>query len=297
MRAIRIVLLFLMLLLLMGCTSKDYTLHFNETMILQYGTNKNTIDLIERIGDVKVTDEMKENNILTYDNLVIECEEIDTSILTEYEVTYKTNDTENKLITKTVKIRDTSPPSIAFNGLDENNVLYMYKEDFDTYDFSRNVTVKDNYDSKPEVHLTINEIKGKDQYTVQITATDKFNNTATKEFMISIKKKEADQKKENTDTQSETSRNSNKKKNPSVGSSSQNQNSNTSSSKINSSIKEQNFYFGKIYEYENKQIECNIDNVSSICSSKLSKSGRSGSCVPLKDSNGIYIGMSLRFDQ
>ena len=294
MRVIRIILLFLMLLLLMGCSSKDYTLHFNETMILQYGTKKNTIDLIEKIGDVKVTDSMKEGNTLTYDNLVIECEEVDTSALTEYEVTYKTNDTENRLITKTVKVRDTAAPSIAFNDLDENRILYMYKEDFENYDFSRNVTVKDNYDPKPEVDLRINEIKGKNQYTVQITATDKFNNSAKDEFIISIRKKEDNGTKKNPDAPSDSS---DKKKNPSHSSSSQKQNSSTSSSRINSSVKEQNFYFGRIYDYENKQVECNIDNVSSICSSKLSESGRSGSCMPLKDSNGIYIGMSLRFDK
>lgn len=281
----------LLLLMLLGCSKPDYTLHFNENMILQYGTELNTIDLIEKIGDTKVTGEMKENNKLTYKNLVVECERVDTSVLTEYEVTYKTNDTENRLITKTVKIRDTTPPKITFNNLD-NGVLMITKDEFSSYNFSRNITVKDNYDKNPSVEVKVDEIKGKDLYCVKVTATDKFNNTSTDQFDIVFKEKQVEKKEE-------VQKNPNSKKE--TGGSSSNESSNsggTSTTKPsgNSSIKSQSFLFGNYYDLNGSSVLCSMDNVEKICSSKLSKSGRSGSCTPLKDANDIYIGMRLNLE-
>lgn len=281
-----LVFLVLLSLLLYGCEQKDYTLHFSETMILQYGADKNTIDLIDKIGDVEVTDDMKKDNFLAYKTLVVECDRVDTSVLTDYEVTYKTNRSDNRLITKTVKIRDTTPPVITFKGLTENKTLSIKKEEFKNYNFNKNIDVKDNYDQKPQTEVKI-EDKKNNQYSVKVTATDKFGNVSSDTFsMVFIK--ESENKKEPDSSTNQETQSSTKSHNQSG---TQNNSNSKQTKKTDESVKEQIFYFGSVYN----GIECNIDNVTSICFSQLSKSGKSGSCIPLKDENGIYIGMRLIF--
>lgn len=229
-RKIKIFFFFLLFLILVGCQSRDYIIHFDETMILQYGTEKNTIDLIDRIGDIAVTDEMKKDNVLTYDTLKIECERVDTSVLTEYEVTYKTNNSDNRFITKTVKIRDTTAPVITFKGLDSNKSLSIKKDEFSEYNFNRNIDVKDNCDQKPQTEVKVEKVADKDEYQVLVTATDKFDNVSTDRFIIRLLEEKKDEndssKKDNhssgNSNNSNSSSNSNKTTDKNTGSSSSN---------------------------------------------------------------------------
>ena len=100
--------------LLSSCSEKDYTLHFKKEMVLDYKGKENTLSLIESIGDTKITKEHRKKNAIEIDNFIVSCEEVDTSKMGNYEVTYKTNASENRLFTKKVTVRDISPPKIKF---------------------------------------------------------------------------------------------------------------------------------------------------------------------------------------
>ena len=69
--------------------------------------------------------------------------------------------------------------------------------------------------------------------------------------------------------------------------------SNSASSSTASSQKKgsQSFYFGEHYTLNGQDVECNMENVYQICSSRMSGNSE---CIPIQE-NGVYIGMKLNF--
>ncbi len=284
----KILLLTGFVLLLFGCSKKDNTIQFKEEMVLEYNSKKSPLTLIKCIGDTKINYEMIDDDTLICGNTVIKCDNVDTSVLTDYQVKFETNDTENHWITKTVSIKDTTPPQIALKGLDQKKSITLLYKDFQKYNFSKNIEVRDNYDHNPVVQVEVQNKLSDSEYMIVVKASDCFDNISQETFKVNIKQKDfISNKKDNS-----TDKNSNKKKH-NVSSNKKKRQAKTS---IDTSIKKQNFYFGKTYELNGKKVECSMKNVNAICTSKLSKSGKSGSCIPITDKNGIYIGMALNFN-
>lgn len=291
-------------LLLCGC-SVDNSIHFKKDLIIQYGSNDTPLHLIERIGDTKITNQMIHDNVLECGNMKIECKQIiDTEKIGKYDITYETSDSNNRYITKTIQVADTVPPEIVFKGL-KQNALEMELADFKNYNFSKNIAVADNYDEDPSVDVTVKEINSNKEYTVQVIATDCFDNVSKDEFLVKIKeeKKEKNENEGKTSSKQESegvnkkSSSSEKKEshsNNSKNDTSQKKNdSNSASSSTASSQKKgsQSFYFGEHYTLNGQDVECNMENVYQICSSRMSGNSE---CIPIQE-NGVYIGMKLNF--
>lgn len=291
-------------LLLCGC-SVDNSIHFKKDLIIQYGSNDTPLHLLERIGDTKITNQMIHDNVLECGNMKIECKQIiDTEKIGKYDITYETSDSNNRYITKTIQVADTVPPEIVFKGL-KQNALEMELADFKNYNFSKNIAVADNYDEDPSVDVTVKEINSNKEYTVQVIATDCFDNVSKDEFLVKIKeeKKEKNENEGKTSSKQESegvnkkSSSSEKKEshsNNSKNDTSQKKNdSNSASSSTASSQKKgsQSFYFGEHYTLNGQDVECNMENVYQICSSRMSGNSE---CIPIQE-NGVYIGMKLNF--
>ena len=291
-------------LLLCGC-SVDNQIHFRKDLIIEYGSDRTPLHMIERIGNTEITDQMINDNVLECGNMKIVCKQtIDTEKLGKYDVTYETSDSNNRYITKTIQVADTVPPEISFKGL-KQNVLEMELADFKNYNFSKNITVTDNYDEDPTVDVSVKEINSNKEYTVQVIATDCFDNVSKDEFVVKIKeeKKEKNENEGKTSSKQESERvdkksSSSEKKeshsNKSKNDTSQKKNdSNSASSSTASSQKKgsQNFYFGEHYTLNGQDVECNMENVYQICSSRMSGNSE---CIPIQE-NGVYIGMKLNF--
>ena len=300
-----LLLVFIMIaLLLCGC-SVDNQIHFRKDLIIEYGSDRTPLHMIERIGNTEITDQMINDNVLECGNMKIVCKQtIDTEKLGKYDVTYETSDSNNRYITKTIQVADTVPPEISFKGL-KQNVLEMELADFKNYNFSKNITVTDNYDEDPTVDVSVKEINSNKEYTVQVIATDCFDNVSKDEFVVKIKeeKKEKNENEGKTSSKQESERvdkksSSSEKKeshsNKSKNDTSQKKNdSNSASSSTASSQKKgsQSFYFGEHYTLNGQDVECNMENVYQICSSRMSGNSE---CIPIQE-NGAYIGMKLNF--
>ena len=288
-------------LLLCGC-SVDNQIHFRKDLIIEYGSDRTPLHMIERIGNTEITDQMINDNVLECGNMKIVCKQtIDTEKLGKYDVTYETSDSNNRYITKTIQVADTVPPEISFKGL-KQNALEMKLADFKNYNFSKNIAVSDNYDEDPTVNVSVKEINSNKEYTVQVIATDCFDNVSKDEFQVKIKeevkKKEQKKDKESSKEASgkKSSTNENEESNESSGNdASQKKNdSNNASTSISPSTQKkgsQNFYFGEHYILNGQDVECNMDNVYQICSSRMSGNSE---CIPIQE-NGVYIGMRLNY--
>lgn len=288
-------------LLLCGC-SVDNQIHFRKDLIIEYGSDRTPLHMIERIGNTEITDQMINDNVLECGNMKIVCKQtIDTEKLGKYDVTYETSDSNNRYITKTIQVADTVPPEISFKGL-KQNTLEMELGDFKNYNFSKNITVTDNYDEDPTVDVSVKEINSNKEYTVQVIATDCFDNVSKDEFRVKIKeevkKKEQNKDKEssNEDSGKKSSTNENEESNESSGNdiSQKKNDSNNASTSVSSSTQKkesQSFYFGEHYTLNGQEVECNMNNVYQICSSRMSGNSE---CIPIQE-NGVYIGMKLNF--
>ena len=280
-------------LLLCGC-SVDNSIHFKKDMIIQYGSNDTPLHLIERIGNTKITNQMIHDNVLECGNMKIECKQIiDTEKIGKYDITYETSDSNNRYITKTIQVADTVPPEISFKGL-KQNALEMELADFKNYNFSKNITVTDNYDEDPTVDVSVKEINSNKEYTVQVIATDCFDNVSKDKKEKNENKTTSKKESEESDKKSSPSDKKESHSNKSKNDTSQKKNdSNSASSSTASSQKKgsQSFYFGEHYTLNGQDVECNMENVYQICSSRMSGNSE---CIPIQE-NGVYIGMKLNF--
>lgn len=259
------------LFLICGCEAKDYTLHFNEEMVLDYRSNDSPLTLIDKIGNEKVTKDMIKKNKIELDNFTVECDAISTDNIGTYEIKYVTNDTEDRYHTKSVKIADISAPVIK---LKEKN-LTMTLEEYKLFDFSTIITVHDNWEKdEPIVQFMTDEITGEGIYTVVVYAEDIAGNKSKKEFKVTIKEKleEIEETIPNPPSEKENVPAPYPQTLPSP-----------EAPPISSPVN-RDFLFSDGYT---------MDNVGSACHSALS--GHSGECTPIKDENGIYVGMRLTF--
>lgn len=281
-----IIIIFILTLLLVGCYPEDNSISFKEEMVLQVQSKQHPLSLIKSIGKIEVSEDMIKGNKLICGKVMIECDEIDTSSIGSYDVIYKTNDTENHIITKTIKVSDMIPPKITFKGL-KNNLLELTKEEFNNYNFAENIVVSDNFDSSPETKVSVKERIKSSEYTILVESLDQFGNKSNDEFYVKIKEEKINKDETNSSKNNHPKKDTNKNN---VQNTNKNENSQSPSKKY--PRKSKTFYFGQTYELNGKNVVCNMENVTQICSSRMSGNSE---CIPLKDENGIYIGMKLNF--
>ena len=178
-------------------------------------------------------------------------------------------------------------------------------------------SVSDNYDASKDIKVKVKNIDKLNKnktgtYKLVIKAWDTSGNTASKKLTVIIKdtkkeqeekqkeeerKKEEEKKKaEEEEKQREAERQQQQQQSQQTQAPSTNTNNNVSNSPAtsNSSAQTQqpssstpvtrDYLFSQGYD---------MSSAPSACQSALMASGRSGSCTPLQDSNGIYLGMRL----
>lgn len=194
-------------------------------------------------------------------------------------------------------VQDTTPPTITApekieillnDNLDPNNYMYLFKiEDLSETkdlvldvskvnvnavgDYTITATAEDIYGNKQSIDVTCSVIEDPygDAGTVEVETTTEAPETTSPPETTTAAETTT---KRQTNSSSSSSRN-----NSSSGSSSGNQQSHTS-------YESKDFLFSDGYT---------MSNVSDAAIEYLRASGKAGECVPLKDENGIYIGMRV----
>ena len=278
---------FICLFIITGCGEKDYTLIFKKDLVLDYNSKDSPLTLIESIGGEKINDTMIKNDKIEIDNFTVECKKITTNKKGSFEVKYITNDTSNRYYTKNVIVKDISAPKIVVKEKELTLTLQEYKE----YDFTKIIKVTDNWDiDEPLVDLEIEEVTSAGKYTIKIYAEDKAGNKSQKKISLTIKNED---KKTNIDGDKNPSENPNENKpiekpvNPTVKPVPPTEQPSAPAQPNTPKPSNRDFLFVDGYT---------MDNVGSVCFSALQGSGYAGSCTPIKDANGIYIGMRLIFN-
>lgn len=297
--------LLIAIFIVLNVTQKtDYTLHFKDSMILNYGSDDSPLILIESIGRDPVTEDMIDDNMIIIGNWQVSCDDVDTKKLGKSHVTYITSDAEQHTFEKEIEVKDIEGPKIT---LDEK-IVEMKLSELKDFNINSLIKVKDNYSKSEDIELRLSEDPGSiekpGKYKIQIQAKDEFGNISKKTIQLKVKK-DPEPKKEKEDEKEQV-----KSQEPVVEeqSNENSSNSNQTQSQQNNSLQQtqpaqqqpqvqspsQN-----VSKPSNKQFlfsdGYDMGNVESACAAALNSSGYSGACIPLQDSNGIYYGMELVF--
>lgn len=166
-----------------GCAAKDYTIKFDKNMTLDYKSKDTPLSLIKKIGNKKITSKDIKDGRIKVDNLIVTCDEIDTSKKGQFEIKYYTNDVDHKEIHKSVKVSDISKPTISFSE-DQITLLVSQIPSFNILDC---IDVSDNDDQEPVIKMNLDHhMNGAGEYTITVSAKDSTGNESVKELKIVV---------------------------------------------------------------------------------------------------------------
>lgn len=264
----KIIFIIFLTIFLVGCSlfnSRPITTHkveFKDNVVIDYKEKVNSTEYVVSIDNITVNANNIDGNKLYVSNFYVKCPDINTKKLGVQNITYEIGEEKYDL---KITIEDKKSPVIELKQstyeIDEGTTLTIDKVKY---------SVSDNYSSTENIKI---ELKIINSTNAKIIATDEMGNKAEKDIVIKVKEK----KKEETNTSS--SNNTNNSSSNNGNASSPNENKNTGST-----VKS-----GKKYLFSDGETE-------GTCVSALSKSGKSGSCVPIKDDSGnVFIGFQLIF--
>lgn len=279
----------------------DYGIVLNKDTV-EYGKNVRIVDLVESVAGNPINDSNKiSSNTISVNGYEVTFDEIDTFKLGNQNITAKYTDSSIKEQSLSVNIVDTKKPIIKI------------KKDIGTKMDLKDVrklkvfySVSDN--ETPDTKIKIKKYIIEEKYTygdtvhLVIEATDKSGNVSKKKIKININEKkvekedvkvENDEDKDKHDASSEqhiqeSSTQSNQSVQQSVQQAPQ-QSQITPAPSQPSRPKPSNkqYLFSQGYD---------MSSAPSACQNDLLSSGYSGSCTPIQDSDGIYLGMQLIFN-
>lgn len=287
--------LFICPILLSGCSSEqDLTLRFTDEMVIDYASDTDPLSLIIGIGEQAVTADMIENGTLTYSNLIVTCDHVDTFLLGDALLRYTTNDPDQRYITKKIRIADTSAPLITL----KDDELILDAAEYASYDFNAFIDVTDNWtDDEPRIDIIIKTKVDDAHYIMQVIAKDIWDNQSSENFDLYLKHPPQDEKEEFD----ELPENPNVQLPAVIEQPIQNETFDPNIhepaeepliseppvvNQTPESIKSKEFLFTEGYT---------ISNVSEACHAELVASSKSGSCTPIKGKDGILLGMKLEY--
>lgn len=298
----------MMFLTLIGCSSSTPQTHdviFQDSIRIDLGDEDvNTAEYVKRIDSYPISGSSIDGNKIHVSNITMVCPSLkkgDLEKLGKQELIYTIG---NEKYTVEANIVDSVKPVIKIKDdsltfeVGEMKGINNYYSVSDNYDASKDIKVKvKNFDK-------LNKNKT-GTYKLVIKAWDTSGNTASKKLTVIIKdtkkeqeekQKEEERKKEEEETQREAERQQQQQQSQQTQAPSTNTNNSVSNSPAtsNSSAQTQqpssstpvtrDYLFSQGYD---------MSSAPSACQSALMASGRSGSCTPLQDSNGIYLGMRL----
>lgn len=277
----------------------DYGIVLNKDTV-EYGKNVRIVDLVESVAGNPINDSNKiSSNTISVNGYEVTFDEIDTFKLGSQNITAKYTDSSIQKQSLSVNIVDNKKPIIKINKdidtkMDLKDVRRLKVDSF--YSVSDNETP----DKKIKIKKYIKEEKYSYGDTVHlvIEATDKSGNVSKKKIKININEKkvekedvkvENDEDKEKHDASSEQHiQESSTQSNQSVQQApQQSQITPTPTQPSRPKPSNKQYLFSQGYD---------MSSAPSACQSDLLSSGYTGSCTPIQDSDGIYLGMQLIFN-
>lgn len=301
----------MMFLTLIGCSSSTHQTHnviFQSSIRIDLGDEDvNTAQFVKRIDTYPISESSIDGNNIHVSNITMICPSLkkgDLKKLGKQELIYTIG---NEKYTVEANIVDSVKPVIK---LKNNDLTFEVGE---MKGINNYYSVSDNYDASKDIKVKVKNIDKLNKnktgtYKLVIKAWDTSGNTASKKLTVIIKdtkkeqeekqkeeerKKEEKKKAEEEEKQREaerqqqqsvqqsqaTSTNDNVSSYPATSNSSSQTQQPSSSTPVT-----RDYLFSQGYD---------MSSAPSACQSALMASGRSGSCTPLQDSNGIYLGMRL----
>lgn len=302
----------MMFLTLIGCSSSTPQTHdviFQDSIRIDLGDEDvNTAEYVKRIDSYPISGSSIDGNKIHVSNITMVCPSLKKGNLEKpgkQELIYTIGD---EKYTVEANIVDSVKPVIKV----KNDSLTF--EVGEMKGINNYYSVSDNYDASKDVKVKVKNIDKLNKnktgtYKLVIKAWDTSGNTASKKLTVIIKdtkkeqeekQKEEERKKEEEKKKAEdeekqreaerqqqqsvqqsqaTSTNDNVSSYPATSNSSSQTQQPSSSTPVT-----RDYLFSQGYD---------MTSAPSACQSALMSSGRSGSCTPLQDSNGIYLGMRL----
>lgn len=299
----------MMFLTLIGCSSSTPQTHdviFQDSIRIDLGDEDvNTAEYVKRIDSYPISGSSIDGNKIHVSNITMVCPSLkkgDLEKLGKQELIYTIGD---EKYTVEANIVDSVKPVIKVK---DNSLTFEVSE---MKGINNYYSVSDNYDASKDIKVKVKNIDKLNKnkagtYKLVIKAWDTSGNTASKKLTVIIKdtkkeqeekqKEEEKKKAEEEEKQREAERQQQQQQSQQTQAPSTNTNNNVSNSPAisNSSVQTQqpssstpvtrDYLFSQGYD---------MSSAPSACQSALMASGRSGSCTPLQDSNGIYLGMRL----
>lgn len=302
----------MMFLTLIGCSSSTPQTHdviFQDSIRIDLGDEDvNTAEYVKRIDSYPISGSYIDGNKIHVSNITMVCPLLkkgDLKKLGKQELIYTIGDEKY---------------TVEANVVDSVKPVISVKDDSLTFEVGKMkginnyYSVSDNYDASKNIKVKVKNIDKLNKnktgtYKLVINAWDTSGNTASKKLTVIIKdtkkeqeekQKEEERKKEEEKKKAEdeekqreaerqqqqsvqqsqaTSTNDNVSSYPATSNSSSQTQQPSSSTPVT-----RDYLFSQGYD---------MSSAPSACQSALMASGRSGSCTPLQDSNGIYLGMRL----
>ena len=278
-----------MLIFLVGCTAKTYTVndvHIEQNMIIDLNSQVSLFTLIKDVDGIKPSKKNIKANTFSFHNLSIKYNEFDTSKEGIYTITFTSNDPNRKSFDKTITVADISKPNITL----KKNKIYVYNDEVDSINYYQYVSYSDN--SKEELTCIIenDEVKNKaGEYEVIVRVYDRANNFAKKKIKVVVKNRPVEsiseqQTSENNNSFSSTT-------NSNTNTSSDNKNNASPSDNANSSSQEKTPVSSNPSQY-NKYFSGNsIDSYNSACdyAESIYSSGKVKGYEVMPDGNGFNV--------
>lgn len=298
----------MMFLTLIGCSSSTPQTHdviFQDSIRIDLGDDVNTAEYVKRIDSYPISGSSIDGNKIHVSNITMVCPSLkkgDLEKLGKQELIYTIGD---EKYTVEANIVDSVKPVI---NVKDNSLTFEVGE---MKGINNYYSVSDNYDASKDIKVKVKNIDKLNKnktgtYKLVIKAWDTSGNTASKKLTVIIKdtkkeqeekqKEEEKKKAEEEEKQREAERQQQQQQSQQTQAPSTNTNNSVSNSPAtsNSSAQTQqpssstpvtrDYLFSQGYD---------MSSAPSACQSALMASGRSGSCTPLQDSNGIYLGMRL----
>ena len=287
----KIILYTMIAFLLAGC-GKVYNSHslvFEDDIIIEYGEDVDSSKFLKRVDSFLINDSMREKGKINVSNITIKCPKLDTKKIGKFELVYKID---NEVYRTAICIKDTKKPVIELakekltltigDKLDLRKAVKNVSDPIDgKLKYSEKAIEKDGY------YFVTDKVDTKKAgtYKAQVIAFDKNDNKSIAEVEVMVKKKK------------KVNQSANKKypvQKPSID------NNVNKQDKVDHEdvIDKQNIRpntdsdasITKDYLFDDGYT---IDTAPRQCQIALESSGRSGSCTPIQDENGIYKGMRL----
>ena len=301
----------MMFLTLIGCSSSTHQTHnviFQSSIRIDLGDEDvNTAEYVKRIDSYPISGSSVDGNKIHVSNITMVCPSLkkgDLDKLGKQKLIYTIGDEKY---------------TVEANIVDSVKPVIKVKDDSLTFEVGKMkginnyYSVSDNYDASKDIKVKVKNIDKLNKnktgtYKLVIKAWDTSGNTASKKLTVIIKdtkkeqeekqkeeerKKEEEKKKaEEEEKEREAQRQQQSVQQSQVPSTSNSVSSSPATSNSSSQTQQPSSSTPVTRDYLFSQ-GYDMTSAPSACQSALMSSGRSGSCTPLQDSNGIYLGMRL----